>query len=250
MVQSNSLAQRYDLLPTMSKYLDPQLVFALTEFIRTRDIYDGREVLEAQIKVLWSTNMVEFTMELHKELHGPDSAPPQELEERKDVVIQRITQLQENAQKMIDVISNQTNVQGLRSDRKMNSDYLKVRTGLCTVQLRGCSSQDSLSLSVYAPCCVAPMQHRVLTSSQFAVHECSSCVQEQFGIGPEQVDTLYQYAKCIYECGSYKAAGELLHQYTTYSLDPLKLLSAMWGKLASEILDCNVRARSYLLPHV
>jgi translation initiation factor 3 subunit E len=66
-------------------------------------------------------------------------------------------------------------------------------------------------------------------------------MQENFGIGPEQVDALYQYAKCIYECGSYDAAGELLHQYCTYSLDPLKLLSAMWGKLASEILDCNVR---------
>ena len=66
-------------------------------------------------------------------------------------------------------------------------------------------------------------------------------MQEQFGIGPEQVDTLYQYAKSVYEGGNYKAAGELLHQYTTYSLDPLKLLSAMWGKLASEILDCNVR---------
>lgn len=139
MVESNTLVQRYDLLPTMSKYLDPQLVFALTEFIRTRDIYDGREVLAAQVKLLWSTNMVEFTMDLYKELHGPDSAP-QELEDRKDAVIQRIGQLQEAAQKMIDVISNQSNVQGLRSDRTMNSAYLKVCKGLRVVQLHVCSA--------------------------------------------------------------------------------------------------------------
>lgn len=129
MLVSATLAQKFDLLPTMSKYLDPQLVFALTEFIRTRDIYDAREVLEAQVKLLWKTNMVEFTIELYKELHGPDSAS-QELEERKDGVISRLGQLQENAQKMIDVISNQTNVQGLRSDRTMNSAYLKVRDSM------------------------------------------------------------------------------------------------------------------------
>jgi translation initiation factor 3 subunit E len=125
MVESKTLAQRYDLLPKMSNYLDPQLVFALTEFIRTRDIYDGREVLEAQVKLLWNTNMVEFTMEIYKELHGPNSTS-QELEERKQVVIQRIGQLQSDAQKMIDVISNQTTVQGLRSDRAANMTYLKV----------------------------------------------------------------------------------------------------------------------------
>ena len=152
MVQSTGIAQRYDLLPTMSKYLDPQLVFALTEFIRTRDIYDSKEVLAAQVKVLWNTNMVEFTMELYKELHGPDSTPPPELEERKASVIARITQLQDNAQKMIDVISNQTNVQGLRSDRTMNSAYLKVCGCFCCAQLRGCSPPASLPLGVLLCC--------------------------------------------------------------------------------------------------
>ena len=66
-------------------------------------------------------------------------------------------------------------------------------------------------------------------------------MQENFGVGPEQVETLFDYAKCIYECGDYEAAGELLHQYCTYSVDPQKLLSAMWGKLASEILAFSVR---------
>lgn len=73
-------------------------------------------------------------------------------------------------------------------------------------------------------------------------------MQENFGIGPEQVETLFDYAKCIYECGDYEAAGELLHQYCTYSVDPPKLLAAMWGKLASEILAFNVRPACHLPP--
>jgi translation initiation factor 3 subunit E len=116
----------HDLLPTMSKYLDPQLVFALLEFTRTRGIYDSKDVVEAQINLLKGTNMVEYTIELYTELHGTNSAP-KELEERKDAVLQRIGELQESAKKIIDVISNQANVQGLRSDRTINSQYLQVR---------------------------------------------------------------------------------------------------------------------------
>eukprot|EP00892_Ulva_mutabilis_P009997 jgi/Ulvmu1/736/UM010_0109.1 len=184
----------YDLIPTMTKYLDPQLAFALLEFIRARAIYKDTDVLEAQIKLLKATNMVEFTMELYNELHGANAAP-KEMEERRVAVIQRVTELQENSQRMIAVIADQSMVQNLKADRNLNNAFLK----------------------------------------------------ESFGIGPEQVETLFDYAKCIYECGDYEAAGELLHQYCTYSVDPLKLLSAMWGKLASEILAFNYDAATETL---
>jgi hypothetical protein len=60
-------------------------------------------------------------------------------------------------------------------------------------------------------------------------------------MGPEQVDTVYDYAKTIYECGDYPAARELLDQYATYSTDANKILSSIWGKLACEILTSDVR---------
>jgi translation initiation factor 3 subunit E len=67
-------------------------------------------------------------------------------------------------------------------------------------------------------------------------------VQERFNIGQKEVDALYHYAKCTYECGDYAGARELLHQYSTYSLDNDKIIAAMWGKLACEILTFNVRS--------
>ena len=65
-------------------------------------------------------------------------------------------------------------------------------------------------------------------------------VQEEYGIGPAQVDALFHFAKFQFECGSYEASSEFLHHFRTYSLDADKNLQALWGKLASEILVTQV----------
>jgi hypothetical protein len=61
------------------------------------------------------------------------------------------------------------------------------------------------------------------------------CPQE-FNIGPHQIDALYHYAKFQFECGNYSAASEFLYHYRTLSTDSERNLSALWGKLAAEIL--------------
>jgi translation initiation factor 3 subunit E len=120
------MSASYDLLPTMSRFLDPQLAFALLEFIRTREIYKDSDIVEAQIKLLKATNMVEFTMELYNELHGPNTAP-KEMEERRDAVLKRISELQENSKRIIEVISDKNTVQNLKADRNLNITFLKAR---------------------------------------------------------------------------------------------------------------------------
>lgn len=136
----------YDLIPTMTKFLDPQLAFALLEFIRARTIYKDGDVLEAQIKLLKATNMVEFTMELHNELHGANTAP-KEMEERRDAVIKRVTELQENSRRIFDVISDKSTVQNLKADRNLNITFLKVCSkGLnCFSIGYGLGARDSLT---------------------------------------------------------------------------------------------------------
>ena len=39
-----------------------------------------------------------------------------------------------------------------------------------------------------------------------------------------------------FECGNYSAASEFLYHYRTLSTDSERNLSALWGKLAAEIL--------------
>lgn len=64
-------------------------------------------------------------------------------------------------------------------------------------------------------------------------------LQEKFQIGPAQIDALYRYAKFQFECGNYSGAAEYLFQYRTLCTDPERSISALWGKLAAEILNQN-----------
>ena len=65
-------------------------------------------------------------------------------------------------------------------------------------------------------------------------------LNEKFGITSENLATLYQYAKFQYECGSYNGASQYLYFYRVLVHDDDKnASSAIWGKLACEILTQN-----------
>lgn len=61
-------------------------------------------------------------------------------------------------------------------------------------------------------------------------------LQREYSIGSEQVDALYHFAKWNYECGNYSAAVEYLYHYRTLSTHPERTLSALWGKVAADVL--------------
>ena len=61
-------------------------------------------------------------------------------------------------------------------------------------------------------------------------------LQEEFDIGADQVEALYQYAKFQFDCGNYSLAAELLQSYRMLCTNGDRNMSALWGKLAAEIL--------------
>jgi translation initiation factor 3 subunit E len=64
-------------------------------------------------------------------------------------------------------------------------------------------------------------------------------LEEQHGVTIDMVNTLYDYGRFQYSCGSYETAAELLYQFRVLSTDNDKVAAATWGKLASEILTMN-----------
>ena len=58
-------------------------------------------------------------------------------------------------------------------------------------------------------------------------------------IGPDQIEALYQYAKFQFECGNYSGAADYLYQYRALCTNSERSVSALWGKLAAEILMQN-----------
>eukprot|EP00274_Cyanoptyche_gloeocystis_P000930 CAMPEP_0196661114 /NCGR_PEP_ID=MMETSP1086-20130531/42746_1 /TAXON_ID=77921 /ORGANISM="Cyanoptyche gloeocystis , Strain SAG4.97" /LENGTH=498 /DNA_ID=CAMNT_0041995867 /DNA_START=31 /DNA_END=1525 /DNA_ORIENTATION=- len=61
-------------------------------------------------------------------------------------------------------------------------------------------------------------------------------LEENFGISQDAIENTYGYAKWQYECGNYSSAAEFLMYYRALSVHPDKNFSALWGKLAAEIL--------------
>ncbi|KAM0864438.1 hypothetical protein ACQ4PT_043921 [Festuca glaucescens] len=70
---------------------------------------------------------------------------------------------------------------------------------------------------------------------QYNIH----MLQERYQIGPDQIEALYQYAKFQFECGNYSGAADFLYQYRALCTNSERSLSALWGKLAAEILMQN-----------
>ncbi|CAA7400072.1 unnamed protein product [Spirodela intermedia] len=64
-------------------------------------------------------------------------------------------------------------------------------------------------------------------------------LNERYQIGPDQIEALYQYAKFQFECGNYSGAADYLYQYRALCTNSDRSLSALWGKLAAEILMQN-----------
>ncbi|KAK8952167.1 hypothetical protein KSP39_PZI004102 [Platanthera zijinensis] len=64
-------------------------------------------------------------------------------------------------------------------------------------------------------------------------------LNDKFQIGAKEVEALYQYAKFQFECGNYSGAADYLYQYRALCTNNDRSLSALWGKLAAEILMQN-----------
>uniref|UniRef100_A0A6B2L433 Eukaryotic translation initiation factor 3 subunit E n=1 Tax=Arcella intermedia TaxID=1963864 RepID=A0A6B2L433_9EUKA len=80
----------------------------------------------------------------------------------------------------------------------------------------------------------ATIQELVANNQFNATH-----LQENFDITTEDIDAIYTFAKFEYECGKYEVAIDCLNAFRSLNTDPVKDLSALWGKLASEILMSN-----------
>ncbi|KAJ2769550.1 eukaryotic translation initiation factor 3 subunit E, partial [Coemansia nantahalensis] len=64
-------------------------------------------------------------------------------------------------------------------------------------------------------------------------------LNDNYQCTPEMVLELYNYGQLQYSCGNYGGSADILLHFSILSTDAELTLSAMWGKLASEILLGN-----------
>nr|CAG8456934.1 35_t:CDS:2 [Entrophospora candida] len=64
-------------------------------------------------------------------------------------------------------------------------------------------------------------------------------LKDNYELTDEMVNTLYQFGQFQYNCGNYGGASDMLYHFRVLSTNNELNLSALWGKLASDILDLN-----------
>ena len=102
----------WDLTTTLSPYLDLHMMFPLLEFVDdliSKKIlpYESSEVATARLSLLHPTNMVDYAMDIYKELHNVDD-PPAEMEEMKTKIFEELETLREGC-KTFDAICSDEN---------------------------------------------------------------------------------------------------------------------------------------------
>jgi translation initiation factor 3 subunit E len=110
---------QYDLLPKMIPYLDRHLIYPLVA-----DIEPTEELTRFKFELLKTTNMTDFVGNLETEIRGLSEVPKEYLKKRDEVLAKR-AQFEEDTSKIRAVLEDPDIVGNLRSDKVANLNYLK-----------------------------------------------------------------------------------------------------------------------------
>ncbi|KAA8493703.1 Eukaryotic translation initiation factor 3 subunit E [Porphyridium purpureum] len=122
-----------DLTPVLAQYLDRHLVFPLVEFMEGHPSMEGqfdvKDLLRAKLDLLEKTNMVDFAMDIYKQLHD-GAEPPQEMLKHRGKVLVVLQTLQEECEPLFRVMGDDALVQELRDSNQFNMETLGERYGI------------------------------------------------------------------------------------------------------------------------
>ena len=101
----------WDLTNRVSPYLDLHMMFPLLEYVDSlindgMIAYDSSDVAAARLSLLRPTHMVDYAMDIYRELHGDDNAIPQEMEDQKAAVFVKLEELRNASKPLEDLLSN------------------------------------------------------------------------------------------------------------------------------------------------
>ncbi|CAI6338498.1 unnamed protein product [Periconia digitata] len=128
----DSIAEQYNLLPKLMQHLDRHLIYPLLSFNPTEEelSIDRKKVI---LELLKPTNMADFTANLHQEINGLSDISD-EFKTKRDQVLKRRDQLEEDTSKLSALLDDESVVTNLRSDKVQNLAYLKEQHGV-TVEM-------------------------------------------------------------------------------------------------------------------
>ncbi|KAJ3300512.1 Eukaryotic translation initiation factor 3 subunit E [Borealophlyctis nickersoniae] len=134
--------------------------------------------------------------------------------------------------KMVD-FSNQIykEIHGLGEDDENEPGYAE-RRNVVLERFKALEDESSeIMTMIQDPDVIQQLKQDKLANVQF--------LTENYKFKPEMLSSLYNFAKYNYDVGIYVGAAEMLYHFRILSTDYDQNLSALWGKLAAEILTQN-----------
>ena len=123
----------YDLTHQIGGYLDRHLVFPLLEFLQNHDVYPKEEIIQGKLDLLAKTNMVDFAIDIYKDLHKVDEDPA-EMIERRNQVLSRLSQLDSQAEPLLRVLAEEVDgvslLSQLDSQNQFTMEHLAANYGV------------------------------------------------------------------------------------------------------------------------
>lgn len=131
---SAASADGSSIMPRLARHLSRHLLFPLIQFESERadeqgDEAKAKEILSSKIKLLEDTNMTDYVATMYCELHGVAEAPAEYNKKRQEVLSQ-LEKYEQATAKIADLLTQDEVVNGLRSDKVANLEFLKNQHGV------------------------------------------------------------------------------------------------------------------------
>lgn len=124
------------ILPNLAPHLSRHLLFPLIQFEGDQaeekgDAELAKKILSGKIKLLEDTNMTDYVATLYCDLHGVADPPAEYTKKRQDVLSQ-LEKYETATEKIANLLTQDEVVNGLRSDKVANLEFLKNDHGVCS----------------------------------------------------------------------------------------------------------------------
>lgn len=251
-------SQSYDLTAKVSPYLDLHMMFPLLEYIDglitsgEMSSYSSTDVATARLALLRPTHMVDYAMDIYKELHGDDSEIPAEMEEQKKTVYKQMEELKsDQGCKAFDDLCN---------NEEIRSKLVKAGEWNIPALSQKSSSEEGFAVAITAEVvetyrtlakfnfdCGDYMTAKTMLTNVISLHAVAPLPKTDDGDDMIDVEDDRNSRNDKSADSKQKTGNPNVYYLTSINTD---LLQILWGKLSCEILVENWEEASIALTAV